>query len=345
LVQPTVSAGLVSGLINFASSRGADSAILAERSEIDLSQLENPDNRLPLSSYVDLLRVAQSLTADPALALHFSEEVVMSKVSIVGLIMEASATMGEAFLQLQRYGRLGADIENISDGPRFELANRYRKLFMVDRRRHPNATPELTENAFTSLVCGPRRFLPKPHVLSVHVTHPAPAYATEYERIFQCPVHFEAEWNALELHPQIAEWEVAQTPRYVFGILADHADKLLEELDAPKHLRGRVEALLLPILHIGHVSADRIAAQMGFSRQTLFRKLKEEKTTFTEVLDDLRQRAARSYLQGQSVSVNETAYLVGFSDPSSFSRAFKRWTGFSPKDFLQRKQNNSAERP
>lgn len=341
MIQPTISAGIVSGLVDFASGRGADPAILLKRANIDRQDLNDPDNRLPLHHYVDLLRVAQSMTADPALALHFGEEVGMSKLSILGLIMEASPTMGEAFVQLQRYGRLAAEIEGIADGPRFGLASRFGKLFMVDRRQQPNAVPELTESAFVSLVCGPRQFLSQPHVLSVHVTHPAPGYADEYERIFQCPVHFESEWNAMQLHPQIANWEVAPTSRYVFGILAKHADRLLTELDAAKHLRGRVEALLLPVLHQGDVSADVIAAQLGFSRQTLFRKLKEEETTFSSVLDDLRQRVAKLYLQGKSASVNETAYLVGFSDPSSFSRAYKRWTGHSPNEF---RHKNSSDR-
>lgn len=331
--QPTISAGIVSGLLGFASSLGADPASLIERSGLDPDTLADPDNRVALPHYVRLLRAAQSLTGDPALALHFGETVGMSKISILGLIMEASATMGEAFLQMQRYGRLAAEIEGAADGPRFALTQRFGKLFMVDRRQDPNSVPELTEIAFVSLVCGPRRFLSRPHVLSVHLTYPAPSYSGEYERIFQCPVHFDSEWNAMELHPQVAEWEVAPGSHYVFGILSGHADRLLAELDAAKHLKGRLEALLLPMLHRGDVSADEVAEQLGFSRQTLFRKLKEEETTFSAVLDDLRQRVAKLYLQGDSASVNDTAYLVGFSDPSSFSRAFKRWTGQAPGAF------------
>lgn len=333
MVQQTISAGIVSGLLDFASGRGADRGLLIESAGMEPGTLADPDNRVPLPRYVQLLRTAQSVTGDPALALHFGEDVGMSKISILGLIMEASATMGEAFLQLQRYGRLAAEIEGVADGPRFELINRFGKLFMVDRRQTPNAVPELTESAFVSLVCGPRRFLSQPHVLSVHVTHPAPTYSDEYERIFQCPVQFGCEWNAMELHPQTAGWEVAPGSGYVFGILSKHADNLLAELDAAGHLRGRVEALLLPVLHQGEFSADDVAAQLGFSRQTLFRKLKEEETTFSAVLDDLRQRAARLYLMGGSASVNDTAYLVGFSDPSSFSRAFKRWTGLAPSAY------------
>ena len=76
-----------------------------------------------------------------------------------------------------------------------------------------------------------------------------------------------------------------------------------------------------------------MAARIGISaRQTLFRRLKAEGATFETILDDLRQTMARDYLSGRKVSVNETAYLVGFSDAAAFSRAFKRWTGVSPRD-------------
>ena len=83
-------------------------------------------------------------------------------------------------------------------------------------------------------------------------------------------------------------------------------------------------------LHTGNISMKTIALQMGMSRQTLYRQLKQEGTSFDELLDRLRHRLAIDYLEGEKVSVNETAYLVGFSDPSAFSRAFKRWTGQRP---------------
>jgi AraC-like DNA-binding protein len=72
------------------------------------------------------------------------------------------------------------------------------------------------------------------------------------------------------------------------------------------------------------------------SRQTLFRQLKAEGVTFEQVLDELRLRLALDYLRARKVSVNETAYLVGFSEPAAFSRAFKRWTGASPRDWRER---------
>jgi len=323
----TVSAGIVSGLGAFAASRGADLSALYARAGVDVATLDDPDARLPLETYKALLRAAQDMCADPALALHWGEAVDMAEVSIVGLIMNASETMAEAFAQMQRFGRLAMEVEGVSDGARFDLAPRDGQLWMRDNRIDADDFPELTEGAFARLVCGPRRFLPKPHVLEIHVTHPAPAYRAEYDRIFQCPVKFGADWNALRVDPAITTWRVALQPRYVFGVLTERADMLLETLNASKSTRDAVERLLLPSLHTGEASADAVASSMGFSRQTLFRRLKAEDVTYEEVLDALRYRMALHYLRGGKASVNETAYLVGFSDPAAFSRAFKRWAG------------------
>jgi AraC-like DNA-binding protein len=133
-------------------------------------------------------------------------------------------------------------------------------------------------------------------------------------------------------------------PRYVFGILTERADALLKELENSKSTRGRVESLLMPILHKGEANMDAIADKMGMSRQTLFRQLKTEGVTFEKVLDQLRHKLALQYLRGKKVSVNETAYLVGFSEPAAFSRAFKRWTGTSPRDARVANGNGTANR-
>jgi AraC-like DNA-binding protein len=88
----------------------------------------------------------------------------------------------------------------------------------------------------------------------------------------------------------------------------------------------------MPVLHKGDANMEAVAEKMAMSRQTLFRRLKDENTSFEKVLDELRHKLALDYLGAKKVSVNETAYLVGFSDPAAFSRAFKRWTGKSPRE-------------
>jgi AraC-like DNA-binding protein len=207
----------------------------------------------------------------------------------------------------------------------------------VDNRRNPNDFPELTESTFARMVCAPRRFGVTQIAKRIHVTHSAPSYRGEYERIFRVPVTFGAKWNAMLVDEQWMHHRVQLQPRYVFGVLSERADALLKELESSKSTRGRVEALLMPVLHKGDANMDAIAGKMGMSRQTLFRRLKEEDVTFEKVLDELRHRLALAYLGNNKVSVHQCAYLTGFSDPAAFSRAFKRWTGATPGAFREKR--------
>jgi AraC-like DNA-binding protein len=329
---PTVAAGLVKGLADYAAGRGADRAALLTAAGVTPAQLSDLDGRVPFASYVALMRAAKVACDDPALSLHFAEALDLSEVSVVGLISHAAETMVEAFNQLNRYGRLVMEVEGVADGERFAIVMRDGEVWLVDQRANPNDFPELTESTFTRFAVGPRRFLPRPIVTAVEVTHPRPAHAEEYERVLGAPVTFGAGWNALRMDMSLADHPVAALPGYAFGVLADRADALLASLREATTLRGRVEALLMPVLHTGKASVDYAAGQLGVSRQTLFRRLKAEGTSFEAVLDGLRRRLALDYLAARKVSVNETAYLVGFSEPAAFSRAFKRWTGRSPRE-------------
>ena len=247
--------------------------------------------------------------------------------------------MMHAFVQLQRYSRLMADVDT---GPaeRYELVRRGEDLWLVDNRRDPNDFPEHTEIAFAQMVSGCRQFGVDPFTTMVRVTHADPGYAGEYERILGAPVRFGCDENAMLLEQRFLFHPIALQPRYVFGILSEHAEALLRNLEAVETVRGRVEGLLMPILHTGTANVDAIAARMGMSRQTLFRKLKAEGTSFAKLLDALRHQLALHYLRGDRVSVNEPAYLVGFSDPAAFSRAFKRWTGSSPRAMRARARSD-----
>jgi AraC-like DNA-binding protein len=334
MAEQTVAAGLVRGLLEFAVRQGAARAALLAASEIDPETLEDADNRLPFAAYVKLMRAGKKLTGDEALSLHFAEAIDLSEVSVVGLLGHASADMMEAFQQLNRYGRLTVDVD-LAMPQRFTHELRDDGHWLVDHRVNPNAFPELTESVFTRMIVGTRRFGDTPFVSLVHVTHAAPSYAAEYERIFRAPVVFEADWNAMRTDPAWHQNPIQLQPRYAFGILTRHADAMLKSLEDSATARGEVERLLLPILHTGEIGIDAIAAKLGLSRQTLYRRLKEEGVTFEMVLDDLRRRLALDYLSARKVSVNETAYLVGFSDPAAFSRAFKRWTGVSPRDAVR----------
>ena len=326
----TVAAGLARGLIDLAAAKGADAALLAARAGIDPAGLADQDARIPLARYVALMRAAKALTGDPALAIHYGESVDMSEFSAVGLLFRASPTLAEGLVQINRYGQLVIEVDTGAAEQRFQPVRKGGALWVVDTRRDPEPFPELTEATFARFVSMTRRLGVTGIVKEMHVTHAAPAHAAEYARICEGPVRFGTEWNALRIDEALLSHPFADQPHYVFGILSEHAAALLKSLESTRTMRARVERLLMPVLHTGEAGIDRVAASLGLSRQTLFRRLRAEGTTFEHLLDELRRELALHYLRGGRVSVNETAYLVGFSDPAAFSRAFKRWTGRSP---------------
>jgi AraC-like DNA-binding protein len=337
VTEPSVAAGVIRGMMKVAVARGADPRALAAAAAIDPDDLEDQDKRLPLARYRELIEAGQRLTGDPALALHYGEAVNLSEVSVVGLIGYASETMMHAFLQLQRYSRLVVDVDTGLARDRFDVEPRDGgELWLVDHRANPNEFPELTETAFAQMVCGCRQFGVTSFTTGVRISYADPGYGAEYERILGAPVAFGCDENAMRLDTRWIGHPIALQPRYVFGILSDHAEALLESLKNTNTTRGRVESLLMPILHTGEAGIESVARAMGMSRQTLFRRLRSEGTTFEKLLDELRHKLALHYLGGKKVSVNETAYLVGFSDPAAFSRAFKRWTGISPSEARSR---------
>lgn len=337
MARSTVSAGYVRSLADYAVGRGADRGALLAAAGLREADITDMDRRVPHDRYAALMRAAKAQTGDPALALHWSEDVNLSEVSVVGLLGYASRNMMEAFGQLQRYARLVVEVDLAADAPaRFAHVQAHGGLWIVDNRADPDALFEHTETAFARMVCGTRRFGTTPFALELHVTHADPGYAAEYERILGAPVRFGQAWNAMRIDPAWTQLPIQLQPPYVFGILARHADALMEALRSARTVRGQVESLLMPRLHTGEAGVDEIAGRLAMSRQTLYRRLREEGASFAGVLDDLRRRLAVDYLSARRVSVNETAYLVGFSDPAAFSRAFKRWTGLSPRAYLSR---------
>lgn len=331
MAEPSIAAGFARALIDLAVKKGANCAMLCERADIDPASLEDPDGRVPFVKYTALMRVAKEETHDPAFALHFGEAYDINDLSIVGLIGSACDTVGEAFAALNRYERLVADVDGCEH--RLVLSREGNDLWLIDTKKNPNEFPELIESSFARMASAMRRRSgTAPFIRALHVTHPAPSYRAEYDRVFQVPVTFDAHRNALLLADDL--WLKAKPPlpsRYLFGILSQRAEALLKNIENDATTRGRVENLLMSILHTGEANMDLVAARLGVSRQTLLRKLKTEGLTFKELLDSLRHRLALAYLGEKRVSVNETAYLLGFSDPAAFSRAFKRWTGISPR--------------
>lgn len=326
--RQSVAGSLVLGLIDYAAARGAERAALLAIDGLRPDR-DEADRRVPLDRYVALVGEAERQCGDRALAIHFAEDSNFADLSIVGLLGYASATMRDALDQLNRYGRLVTDIA-VAGPARFVLTRERDGLWLTDHRIDDPPFPQLTESTFVRMVAGTRQFGRIPYASLAEVTHVDRGQGAELARALGAPVRFGAARNALRVSEEWQDYRIALYPRYAFALFCDRAEAMLAELDAGQSLAGRIERLILPVLHTGTVSAEWAAAQLGLSEQGLYRALRAEGTTFEQLLAALRHRFAQGYLAKDRASLSEIAYLLGYSDVSAFSRAFKRREGVAP---------------
>ncbi len=334
-----MAAGFAASFATYASEKGADRPTILAESGLTEDDLSDQDNRIPISAYQTLIAAAIKQTGDTALLLRHTLDSQLETMSVVGQIVHTSASLRHSIEQLNRYLHLMGDVELPPGVDRFELQRSGDMLWIVDHLVLPPDMAFWSEVSFARFISEFRRSFPGvTFEIEMQVTYPPPPHADQYPDLFRVPVEFNASRNALRIDPV---WDSPETQfepgnAYAFGIFTQHADKLLAALQVETTIRAQIEAQILPKLHQGTLSMDRVAKDLGMSRQTLYRRLKAESITFAEIHDDLRRRMALDYLGAQRVTVNETAYLLGFSEASSFVRAFKRWTGLSPTAYLNK---------
>jgi len=342
--NPTIAAGYPKAFLEFAVSRGADRVSLLERSHLRVDDLKDPERRTSLTTYIGLMEAGIELCNEPALALLFGEAVRLQDISIVGFLGNTVSDIASGPAMINRYARLTLDPDDGGNADAIELVREGGDVWLKSRIEAYMDNPLLTESAFARTVTTVRAMWSSIPALArltfpkaIRFTHKEPGYRAEYDRIFGVPLFFGSNMNALSLDEEFLKVTLPRINPHLSKALTAHAEELLKNLDSSKTTRSEVEKLLAANLQSGATSVDVIARQLGMSRQTLFRRLKAEGVTFEKVLDELRHRLAVKYLEEKELSVNETAYLVGFSDQAAFSHAFKRWTGHSPATIRKRK--------
>jgi AraC-like DNA-binding protein len=141
---------------------------------------------------------------------------------------------------------------------------------------------------------------------------------------------FDAPFSGFVFDAARLDTKLASGDPSLHGVLRQHAERLLAELAQGDGLVERVRAQVLATLKDGPVAAEDVAAQMGVTRRTLTRRLAQHGTSFTALLEEVRRQAATHYLRNTDHSIEDVAFLLGFSESSPFVRAFKRWTGLAP---------------
>src|SRR6266436_2601410 len=267
--NPTVAAGYPKALLDFAVSRGAERQMLIERSHICLDDLKDQDNRIPLTNYLALLKAGIELCNEPALSLLFGEAVRLQDISLVGLIGVAFDNVEAVRRQVNRYAPLTLDADDGGTADAVEFVRENGDVWMKFTSEIYKANPLLTESGFARNVCGARALaasMPNLANLSfpkaIRFTHSEPSYRAEYDRIFGVPLFFGSHMNAFLIDEAFLKMKLPRTNPYLSEIMSARAEELLKSLESSKTTRGRVENLLIPILHTGEASMDMIAVKL-----------------------------------------------------------------------------------
>jgi AraC-like DNA-binding protein len=170
--------------------------------------------------------------------------------------------------------------------------------------------------------------------LEVRFAHSRPAVTHVHEQLFGSPVYFDRAFDGLVfesdlLHIPVQEADISRCAR-----LDEAATEALQVATAgPGDLTARIQAIIAAELGCGDVSVESIANRLGLSYRTLCRRLRREGTSHSILLDEHRRRLAERYMRDPNLSISEVAEQLGYSDPTSFYKAFRRWTGRSPREY------------
>jgi AraC-like DNA-binding protein len=317
-------------VVDACDAMGMDTGALLAAAGLTRAQVSDPDARIPVEKMSALWREAYALAGDPDLALHAVERLPFGAYAVIDFLARTSASIGGALERVSRYFPL---INNVVELP-IEIAGDHARLDMVDRRgpgRLPRAYLEYTLAAVvlrTRIAAG----IEFPLVRIEFACEP-PAAHREHVRIFGCPVHFDAERSGFVIDRRVWDTPLQRGDSGLAAVLERHAQMLMTQLPRVSSDIERVRAAIRDQLQGGDPSLDTVARKLATSRRSLQRRLADEDLTYAQVLDDVRSTMARAYLGQRELSVAEVAYLLGFSEQSSFTRAFKRWTGVSPVEF------------
>jgi AraC-like DNA-binding protein len=297
---------------------------------IDASLFTDPDGRIPVSIYRKLLLRWRDKTGDPALGIHASELLDTADFEVLHRAVRNSASVREALLCYGRYMTMLAD--NLSavldeDAERATWQIRYQA---------PSVLAVSNDFMVTTAWRAMHLVLAPTSLYEVHVRHDAATNAEEYARVFRAPVRFGRAHNALVFPLVTLDLPLLHASSGLFEAFNQRAQLVLERLKRGMGVDARVKELLVEHLHQGEFQITHTARRLEMSAATLRRRLAEQGTTYTELLDQVRRYLALQRLQERRLMIGEIAFLLGFSSQSAFGRAFRRWFGMSPAAFRLR---------
>jgi len=317
-------------LVDACDRLGIDTVALL--AEVDLSRktLDDPDGRIPAGKVGALWRAAHAAANDPHLALHAAEALPMGAYRAIDHLARNASTIGDAFAQVSKY---------------FPIINSTVRLPIDEQDDHRcigavaaggSAEPSLPylEYTFAAIVLRVRVATGAAFPLvSVEFAAEAPGDTAEHERIFGCPVLFDRPRSVVRIARSVWDEPNALADAFLEEVLVAHAQSVLETAPQGSSLVGAAGQVASKGLRLRRLSQDWVAQQLGLSRRTLQRRLEEAGVAYSQIIDAERSAYARELLAKNELAITEVAYLLGFSDQSAFTRAFRRWTDRTPASY------------
>jgi AraC-like DNA-binding protein len=308
---------------------GCDSEALLAEACFDLKSFDGPTARCPITPVSRLWRAAVAATGDPAFGLKVASHIKQTTFHALSYGLSASSTLKEAFERVQRLCHVA------SDAIEYEFSLRGSEYHFVIE---PDVdVPWESVDAVVAAYLRMCRSLTGCDYspLRIELQRSPPANIEDFQRLLRAPLQFCAAQTRLVFDSSTMERPLdGGNPE-----LARHNDAIaLEYLSQIErdNLQWRVREVLTQSLAHGEPSQEDVSELLNMSARTLQRKLADCGITYKEILDETRRALALAYLSAARHTVSDVTYLLGFSAGSSFTRAFRRWTGQSPSDWRAR---------
>ncbi len=334
----TVAASLLIDVVGYLQRAGIPASQVFAAIGMEPSVLDQPNVRVPGAVIERLWTAGVQLTGDDDLGLHTAENYNPGTLNILGYVLLSCRTAAEALHRLAHYAALlndGLRVRITRDGDR---TNCHFEAIPGEGNYLARAPRQAMETMACGTVVTLRRLTPT-HVAPLAVTfqHAAPVVINEHIRIFGPEVSFNQPENLVVFRSADVAAGLLSANPMLLEMFEAQAQQLLAQLhpqgSGPKPVTRRVLDILARRIVVAVPSLDEVAVELAMSERSVQRELRAEDTSFRQLVEDVRKELAVQHLAQPGASATEAAFLLGFSELSAFTRAFRRWTGASPTQF------------
>jgi AraC-like DNA-binding protein len=335
----SVSIVLVRAFVEVVERAGVGREELLRTSAIDATRFEASDARLEFAEFARLEARALDLTGDEALGLHIAEQASEAAFDLVAHLIVHAPTLRDGIDLCLRFQRMFADDSELTLVEKNDAATLRlsfpRTTLLCDRMHAEFVMAGLSRmiKVFAGL---------RAAVRAVHFEHPRPEHHLEYTRIFGGAERYRRPFTGLEVDRKLLDQPGLHHHPQLYQVLRSEAERMLTQLTHGISQAQRLKQYVLARPPLGAIpDMEMVARDMGMSVRSLRRRLKEEGASYKAILEEAFGTVATRLLGDSSRSIQEAAYAMGFSDPTAFHRAFKRWTGMTPKQYREKRENGA----